>query len=209
MKIRKPIILITVITVIAIAVVIGVFNIPKFSNIITGGAHVKISFGAKNLDDLIKNSPLIIVAHVTDSQTQYKYSGVDFVNVQLEVKNVLKGSDFSETKITLLQTVCAEEPIVEKGSTVLLFLHKYIGPVTDNAYVCVGMYQGQYKLDGDTIQPSKNDNVNLTNDVKTIGNLNSLKNKINLLASEPSSSSTSINSSAIPDSISHDVSSAD
>ena len=103
---------------------------------------------------------------------------MDFAKTQIEVKSILKGANFSETEITLLQTVCNSDPIVDKIGNVLLFLEKYIGPITDNAYVCKGHYQGHYKLNGDSISSSLSENAKLTSEMKDIGTIDKLKGKI-------------------------------
>ena len=142
---------------------------------------MKVSYQAEYINDLIKNSQLIIVAHVTNDQSKLAYGDVEFVITRLEVNSILNNTNFPEKEITLLQTVCEKDPTVAKDSTVLLFLEKYDGPVTDNAYVCTGLYQGQYELKGNTILPSKDGNNNLADDINNIGNLNSLKTKIDTL----------------------------
>jgi hypothetical protein len=63
---------------------------------------------------------------------------------------VLKGNNISKNDtIMLLQTNSYEDPIVEKGSKKILFLDKYEGPITEDAYVCKGLYQGNYSISED------------------------------------------------------------
>lgn len=52
--------------------------------------------------------------------------------------------------ITLLQNDIYEvDPTVKKGEKVLLFLKKYEGPVIENAYRIVGLYQGHFKVNNE------------------------------------------------------------
>jgi hypothetical protein len=174
---KKLIVLFSVLIVGSIAIVCC-FNFTNLKHAIFGVPHVKVSYYAKDSSELIKDSPVIVVAQVSNHQTQITYQGVDFVKTGVNVKQVLKGANLAGKEITLLQTVCDEDPTVEKGSTVLLFLEAYDGPVTENAYVCKGLYQGQYKVSGDTFAPVKSGNSDLASDLKSLGNLNSLTSQI-------------------------------
>ncbi len=139
---------------------------------------VKISYYAKSIDDLIQDSPYIVIAKVSDKQSWYRYRGVYFYNTQINVQKVLKGSIPSGKEITLMQTYCEEDTIVEKGSTVLLFLDRYEGPATGNAYVCQGAYQGQYKIDGKKILPSLDDRLGSVSDFEKFNILDKMETEI-------------------------------
>lgn len=144
MKRKKTTLLVSLFAVVIVFAVVGIANWSNIQKMIAPRSSVKISYYASNLEDLIKDSPLIVEAKVTDKNTDITYLGVNFVTTKIDITKMLKG-DISEHEITLLQTDCKEDPIVEKGSSVLLFLHKYDGPITTNAYVCQGLYQGSIK----------------------------------------------------------------
>lgn len=175
---KKKLIILSSAAIVVVLAIVCCFNFTNLKHAIFGVPHVKVSYYAKNSSDLTKDSQAVVIAQVTDHQTQLTYQGVDFVKTGVNVKKVLKGSDLAGKEITLLQTVCAEDPTVEKGSTVLLFLDTYDGPVTENAYVCKGLYQGQYKVSGDTFAPVESGNSGLASDMKSLGNLTSLTSQI-------------------------------
>ena len=132
---------------------------------------------------MINESELIITAQVKNEQSELTYSDVDFVKTKVKINEVLKGN-INESEITILQTISKQDPTLKKGSTVLLFLFKYSGPVTVNAYVCRGLYQGHYILDGDLIKSSKDYNKNLDKEIKEINKIENLKQRINALTNK-------------------------
>lgn len=141
-------------------------------------AHTKISYSADSLEKLIKDTDIIIIANTTKEQQEFVYHELTFVKTKVKVKEVLKGNGFDNKEITVLQTKVFEDPVLEKNSNVLLFLHKYEGPVIDDAYVCKGLYQGQFKIKNNIIIPSLADNEALRNDIEKVKNIQSLKEKI-------------------------------
>lgn len=149
-------------------------------------AQAKLTYYAKDLDSLIKDSPLIVVAQATDSQTEQTFQMADFVFTQLNVKSILKDNGLIGDKISLLQTVADFDPTVAKGSTVLLFLYKYEGPIpgSADAYICQGCYQGNYTITGDKIVPSKDNNAKLSADIQKIQGLDELKAKVDAIQSQ-------------------------
>lgn len=120
--------------------------------------HGKIDFAAKNLDDLIANSDAIVEAVATSDNSSLQYLKANFVQTKLDVKKVFKGIEIIDGKqVTLLQTQMVEDPIVNPGERVLLFLKRYEGPITsEKAFISQGLYQGHYKIKGEDIEPSFN-----------------------------------------------------
>lgn len=128
---------------------------------------LKIAYRADSVDQLIDDSQMVAVAHVTNIQKSLKYENVEFVKTQIEVKNLLKGSNNAEKIITILQTVSNDDPVLEKNSNVLLFLEKYEGPIIENAYVIKGLYQGHYKIHKNNIIATKNGNGKLKDSIES------------------------------------------
>jgi lipopolysaccharide export system protein LptA len=64
----------------------------------------------------------------------------------------------------------------------ILFLTTYSGPVADNAYRLKGLYQGQYRLDGNVVL--KNNENKLTGD-EILQNIDSLLSRISSVKYNP------------------------
>jgi hypothetical protein len=142
---------------------------------------LKVSYEANNTDQLADDSDVILVGTATQNSKILTYEGVDFVATEVKVDNLIKSNaDIGET-ITLLQTVAPEDPTIEKDRKTLLFLDQYEGPITSNAYVTKGLFQGQYKIKDNQVIVSdeiKEKKQNLADDIKSKKNLvDHLKNK--------------------------------
>lgn len=149
---RNIIVLASIVGTVCIALALGWAALEKFY---VSSAHTKGAYNADNLNALTKDSTCILLGHVLNDQTNITYGGVDFVTTKIQVNKVFKGMNSSNGEITLLQTKCAADPIVEKNTDTLLFLEKYEGPIVKDAYVCKGLSQGQYRISGNSILPSK------------------------------------------------------
>lgn len=140
----------------------------------------KLAHSFETLDDIVSFSELIVEAKATSEQNSLSYGGVEFVKTKILIKEVLKGDKSLPNKqITLLQTKLEEDPIIGKSNHVILFLHRYKGPVIDDAYVCAGLYQGHYKIKDNNLVIQSIDNA-LSAVVKDITkyNFNDLTDKI-------------------------------
>lgn len=140
----------------------------------------KLAHSFETLDDIVSFSELIVEAKATSEQNSLSYGGVKFVKTKILIKEVLKGDkSLSNRQITLLQTKLEQDPIIDKNDHVVLFLHKYEGPIIDDAYVCAGLYQGHYKIKDNNLVIQSIDNA-LSAVVKDITkyNFNDLTNKI-------------------------------
>jgi len=123
-------------------------------------AEAKVSYSSNNIKQLAKDSQLIITGTVGNDKNIITFHNIKFVISSLNVSDSLKGNILSNSKINILQTKdLAEDPELQPNQKVLLFLEKYDGAITDNAYVIKGLYQGNYKINNGLIQTSKNNNV--------------------------------------------------
>lgn len=103
------------------------------------------------INELAESSPVVVVGQIKNNGKPFEYSSATFFEFQVQVKSIYRDTEGVLTKngtITLLQNDIDEvDPLVKKGEKVLLFLTKYEGPVIENAYRIVGLYQGHFKID--------------------------------------------------------------
>lgn len=152
---------------------------PTTINKIKGDA--KLTYMSENLDQLIADSSFIIEGIATDKQDDLIFQTVPFVTTNIKIEKVLKGN-LTYKEITLLQTKITEDPLVKKGGHVLLFLEKYEGPIINDAYVCKGLYQGNYNINDKGIITNSIDlksyNLKLSDDIEKTNSLEGLQVKI-------------------------------
>ncbi|QHQ63300.1 hypothetical protein Ana3638_23075 [Anaerocolumna sedimenticola] len=127
--------------------------------------HLKVDYTATSLEDLTNNSSIVVEATVNNEQEEIDYSGITFTLSEIKINNIIKGDNLLKNDtVLLLQTNSYEDPVVEKGSKKILFLNKYEGPIVENAYVCTGLYQGNFTVNEDnTISTSTKYSNNITN----------------------------------------------
>ncbi|MBN1366455.1 MAG: hypothetical protein JW967_00820 [Dehalococcoidales bacterium] len=144
-------------------------------------SSVKMVDNYASIDDLIKDSPFIVTGVVESNNNEFVYGEVPFAITKFKIETTIRG-EVSGT-INILQTKIPEDPFIKKSDKMVLFLIKYTGPVTEDAYRMKGLYLGQYKIVGDTVV--KNSNNNLAGDEEVLTSLDLLISRINLLGYEP------------------------
>lgn len=140
-----------------------------------------------SIDDLIKDSPIIVIGTVDSKNNEFIYGEVPFALTKFKVETIIRGA-VSDT-INILQTKTYMDPFLKKGDRMVLFLVQYEGPITKDAYVMKGLYQGQYKIEGDEI--IKNEDNKLTGD-EVLESIETLISRINVIGYLPKPT-TSIN----------------
>jgi len=110
-----------------------------------------------SVDDLIKDSPIIVIGVVDNKTEDITYGEVDFRLTQFKVETAVRGT-VTDT-INIFQTKIDQDPALQKGKRMILFLVKYEGPVTDNAYRIKGLYMGQYKIEGTRVIKNKDNKL--------------------------------------------------
>jgi hypothetical protein len=110
-----------------------------------------------SVDDLIKDSPTIVIGVVDDKSEEIKYGEVTFRLTQFKVDTTVRGT--TPDTINILQTKISQDPALQSGKKMILFLGKYIGPVTEDAYRIRGLYQGQYEIEGTRVVKNKNNKL--------------------------------------------------
>lgn len=150
--------------------VVGIENLQKPSL----KTELKVHYQADNVDQLANDSQAIIVGTPTTNRKEILYDGVNFIATDVKVVNQIKSDTNLGDTITLLQTVADEDPDIRENGKSLLFLEKYEGPIIKNAYVCKGLYQGQYKVkdnDAVIINDINENNKELANEIRNKNNL--------------------------------------
>lgn len=134
-------------------------------NISSEPIHLKLDYASNSINELSRDSQIIVRAEVGSSIDKLSFEGVDFTRTSIVVKEFLKGS-INEQEISVLQTISVEDPQLIANTDVILFLEKYEGPITDdsNTFVCKGLYQGQYVVSNGYVN-----NVGVNEEYSTLG----------------------------------------
>ncbi len=85
----------------------------------------------ESIDDLIKDSPIIVTGTVDSENNEFIYGEVPFALTKFRVETAVRGT-VSDT-INILQTKSREDPFLTKGYRMVLFLDKY--EVKDNVVI--------------------------------------------------------------------------
>jgi hypothetical protein len=121
-------------------------------------------------DDLVNGSKVIVEVKVKDSET-IVYGDLPFTISTAEVKQTIKGSYNKGDSIKILETGGKYYPmdkdnkkskeeyeLVFKGVKVMnssdsyiVFLDEYVGPITENAFVIKGVYQGKFIVENNIV----------------------------------------------------------
>jgi hypothetical protein len=106
----------------------------------------------ETLDSIINDADLIAEVKVKEKATKKDYNSATFMINQVQIKEVIIGdSTLKGKEINLLELGFDESDlnIVKNNKKYLIFLTKYEGPITDDAYVVTGVYQGKFKINTD------------------------------------------------------------
>lgn len=145
--------------IIVVALILGVFSslIYTSNSMENRKIHLKLSYTASTVDQLVEDSQVIIDCISSEKSEVIVYNEVEFIVTEMKIKDVIKGENLKKgDTITILQTNSYEDPTVQKDKEKILFIEKYEGPIVEDAYVCVGLYQGQFDLEDDKMIPVYN-----------------------------------------------------
>jgi hypothetical protein len=132
-----------------------------------------------NVDDLKTDAELIVEIGVKDTETII-FSDVPFTLSSVKVKISYKGLSPNK-EITILETggeineetfTFSHNDPLKKGQKALLFLKKYNGPITEDSYVVLGVFQGKFKIKEDNFLIPSNDVSDKLNKVTKFEDLN-------------------------------------
>lgn len=177
-KINKKLLIIVIGLAIIFSFVIVFYflNIPVYTINQTG----EISDGYSTIQALKSDSSLIARVNIRDVET-LKYNDVIFTISNATITNVFKGNIEPRT-IRILETggihnnieyVFEENKVFKRNEKAIVFLKKYKGPIVDDAYVVLGVFQGKFIEKDDKLIPSKH----TIGELKTVSKLIDLKIK--------------------------------
>ncbi|MBE1444931.1 MULTISPECIES: hypothetical protein [unclassified Paenibacillus] len=107
-----------------------------------GNASLQTHYQA--LEEIAYDAQLIVEVELTGESKNIRYKEADFNVIEAQVKKVIKGDEQLNSKMINVLEVAAFSLNDHKKN--ILFLKKYDGPVTDNAYFVAGVYQGKLNL---------------------------------------------------------------
>ncbi|HBV98444.1 MAG: hypothetical protein JL50_20420 [Peptococcaceae bacterium BICA1-7] len=135
-----------IILLIVFLVSIGVLGCSRYNS--TSKPHAILLKDYSSIEELAKDTPLVITGKVAGNSEKFDYKHVTFIKTKISIENIYRsGYGLKEgDNITLLQTEMEEDPVVDKSDKLLLFLRKYEGPVIDDAYMIIGLEKGHFFL---------------------------------------------------------------
>ena len=162
-----------------------------------------IYFPYENLEQIIEITPNIIQCKVVSKNNVFQYDDIDFVKTDVEITDYIRNNDnFTKgQKISILQTKGANSLLV-KDNDLILYIEKYKGPVTDNAYVILGSDYGQYILNGKLIKHATKNIDKVKKIDADFASIDELKSKIQ---STPYKTSKQINSQKLNDELNKEI----
>lgn len=100
------------------------------------------------LEEITNDSELVVeVRRTSIIEHLPEYGGANFSLTDVEVKEVIKGIGSHNGRIIRIFSLDPAN-LTKEGGDLVLFLHKYEGPVTSKeAYVISGVYQGKFEID--------------------------------------------------------------
>lgn len=162
-------------------------------------SSLKINQIYNSVKDLKENSFDMVEVNVKSTESvMYKELGVTISTVK--VKSSLKGKFKSGEQIRIIETggkykytgndskikhdqlieqVCDGIPVMESSERYILFINKYEGEVTKNAYKILGVYQGKFKVDNDIVVQKSPEKYKIRD--FTLENVDKFKQRINEL----------------------------
>lgn len=96
------------------------------------------------LEEISYDSELIVEAELIGNQKESSYQNARFTVTEFIVKKVYKGDQ--ELVSSAIQVLEIFPFRIKESKNKLLFLEKYVGPVTNSAYVVTGVYQGKFTI---------------------------------------------------------------
>lgn len=100
-----------------------------------------------SLTELSGDSTLIAEVNINGKTEDISYEGANFVINMAEVVDVIKGDpSLKGSNINILEVKSFSINRTKTTDHFILFFQKYEGPVTDDAYVITGVYQGKYNI---------------------------------------------------------------
>lgn len=128
----------------------------------TDGGPSTLETHFESLAALEKQASNIIEVKVIDNVETIEYGDVTFTVSEALILSSLKGELKENETIRLVETGGIMKdgqefkfngiPVVKKDEHLYLFVEKYVGPVTEGAYIPLGVYQGKFKVTDNQIE---------------------------------------------------------
>jgi hypothetical protein len=122
-------------------------------------AHVSRVEDYKSIDDIIKDSPIIVCGVVASKNKDFMDGEMSYALTEFRIETTIRGE--LPEKIDIFQIYAYEDPYLQEGSRMVLFLTPYSSRLAQGVYRLKGLFQGQYKI--------ASDKVTKTNDNKITG----------------------------------------
>lgn len=117
-----------------------------------------------SIQDLKNEAELIVEGTTLADQTTFSFDQVLFTHTPFQINRMYKGN-VEKDRINILETggfdgkhhwTIEGNRIMEPNQSYILFLKKYIGPVTnEESYIVLGAYQGRFVVNGQNVLPGK------------------------------------------------------
>lgn len=153
----------------------------------------------EKFDELVIDSEVIVEISVTATETVV-HGDLPFTLSTADIKQSLKGSYKTGDKIKVLETGGKFYPldkennpskeehelifegirVMNSSDTYIVFLEKYIGPITDDSFVIKGLYQGRFNVKDNIVSQENVDGHTATSYSKP-QSLDEFIKKINLI----------------------------
>lgn len=111
-----------------------------------------------SINILAESTPTVIKCKVSGRSTNFNYDNLGFIKTQVDIKDIYR-DDYNlkkGDKITILQSDINEDPVINKNDDLVLFIEKYEGPITNDAYVIKGCMQGHFTVKNNKIYSKTN-----------------------------------------------------
>lgn len=170
---KKIILSVTLLLAIATVLFFYINQIPVMKINMSG----ELSEGFQSIEELTNSSEIIAKVNIQNSKS-ISYEDVVFSLASANVMKVFKG-DYPNQTITILETggiknnieyVFEDNKTLKKNEQAILFLRKYNGPITKDAYVILGVFQGKFLLEKDS-----NHVINGKNKLGELAQVNSIE----------------------------------
>lgn len=182
MKKRITIVLSVLICIIGLTVITKSYIASEVNSKLasmTKTSDATIYFPYANLDQIIESAPNIIQCKVVSENKIFPYDSIDFVRTDVQITECLRNNDglAKGQKISILQTKDVDT-LLTKQNNLVLCIEKYVGPVTQNAYVIVGYDYGQYIISDKSVKHATEHIDRVKKIAADFSSLDDLKEKI-------------------------------
>jgi uncharacterized lipoprotein YehR (DUF1307 family) len=100
-----------------------------------------------SVEEITDHSTLIVEVMLGNTSNEIEYGNTNFSKTNVTIKEVYKGDpEINNSNIDIIELSSINITKDKENGKFLLFLRPYEGPITTNAYVISGVYQGKFKI---------------------------------------------------------------